>query len=66
MIFCKLLIFISLLVNTGNSNGDNNDDCPEDVQRIKRSAVTMRDKTFKKEQVYHNGVTTIITESWPR
>ena len=64
MIFCKLLILILLLVKSSNSNGQ--DDCSEDVKRIKRNTNTISDKTFKKEQVYHNGITTITTESWPR
>jgi hypothetical protein len=66
MIFCKLLVFISLLAKMSKSNNDKNDDCLEDVKRIKRQINVIKDKTFKKLEVYNNGVTEITTQSWPR
>ena len=66
MNFCKLLIFISLLAKTSKSNNDEHEDCVEDTKRIKRNVNNINDKTFKKLEVYHNGVTTIATQTWTR
>ena len=66
MIICKLLILISLLVKTYNSNCPEYEQCSEFSERIKRNTGTINDKTFQQQTVYNDGATEISTSVWPR
>ena len=51
---------------TGNSNCDNSDKNIKQLGRVKRSASTLSDRTFKSVIVYNDAITLLSTSTWPR
>ena len=67
MIIYKCLIASWLLVRFGNADCDADKGCRDFKERTKRNSNgIIKDKTFKKEDVYAESVTVFDEYAWPR
>ena len=66
MITYAYLSFILSFTGSGTTNDVKINQSTRQMERIKRSAPTLSDRTFKKVIVYNDAITTLSTSTWPR
>ena len=66
MIIYAYLSFILSFTGSGTTNDVEINQSTRQMERIKRSAPTLSDRTFKKVIVYNDAITTLSTSTWPR
>ena len=66
MIIYAYLSFILLFTGSGTTNDVEINRNIRQIERMKRSAPTLSDRTFKKVIVYNDAITTLSTSTWPR
>ena len=66
MIIYAYLTFILSFTGSGTTNDVKINQSIRQMERMKRSAPTLSDRTFKKVIVYNDAITTLSTSTWPR
>ena len=66
MIIYACLTFILSFTGSGTTNDATINQSTRQIDRMKRSAPTISDRTFKKVIVYNDAITTLSTSLWPR
>ena len=66
MIINAYITFILTFTVSGTINDATINQSTRQIERMKRSAPTISDRTFKKVIVYNDAITTLTTISWPR
>ena len=66
MIIYAYLSFILLFTGSGTTNDVEINRNIRQIERMKRSAPTLSDRTYKKVIVYNDAITTLSTSTWPR
>ena len=66
MIIYAYLSFILLFTGSGTTNDVEINRNIRQIERTKRSAPTLSDRTYKKVIVYNDAITTLSTSTWPR
>ena len=66
MIIYAYLTFILSFTGSGTTNEVKINQSTRQMERMKRSAPTLSDRTFKKVIVYNDAITTLSTSTWPR
>ena len=66
MIYHAYIIIILSFASRGNSINDSDDKSNKQVERLKRSASSLSERSFKSVIVYNDAITTLSTSTWPR
>ena len=66
MIIYAYLSFILLFTGSDTTNDVEINRNIRKIERMKRSAPTLSDRTYKKVIVYNDAITTLSTSTWPR